>query len=229
MELFSKIFLTIHIAAGFSSIVLFWLPMFSKKGGNLHIKSGKLYVIAMWVVVGSAFLLSIKNVIIGQYVPAVFLGFLTLITSGPLWYAIAILDQKKGRTPEYKQKLFIFNLIVVISAIAMIIYGLNIDGSASILMFIFGGLGLTNIPGVVRYIRKSKNKHTWIQEHIIGMITTGVAAYTAFFVFGGQSFFSNIFDQGSMLAIIPWVTPGVLGTFANVYYSRKYAPKNATI
>jgi len=86
IKIFTSIFLTIHISAGFTSIVLFWLPMLSKKGGKLHVKSGKIYVYAMWVVVITAAMLSVKNVVIGAYGPAIFLGFLSLITSGPLWY-----------------------------------------------------------------------------------------------------------------------------------------------
>ncbi|MEM7160934.1 MAG: hypothetical protein AAF487_00710 [Bacteroidota bacterium] len=223
MEWIIKILLGIHITAGFTSIVIFWIPMLSRKGGKLHIKSGKLYVWAMWVVVCSAALLSIKNIIIGNYNSAIFLGFLTIITSGPLWYAIAILNQKKGRTPEYKQKLFYFNLSVVLCAIAMISYGFVIESGIKILMFIFGGLGLTSIPDVLRHLRGKEKKLTWIQEHLIGMISTGIAAYTAFLVFGGQQFFGQFFRGNSV--IILWTAPGVLGTIANFYFSRKYAAK----
>lgn len=221
MELLVRILLGIHVSAGFISIILFWLPMISIKGGTIHIKSGKLYVIAMWIVTITAGLLSIKNVLIGDYVEAVFLGFLSLITSGPLWYAIAVLDQKKGRTPAYKKKLFLFNSIVIIAALGMIVYGLMIDNSTRILMFIFGALGLTNTGDVIRYIRNEPSKLTWIQEHLAGMIATGIAAYTAFFVFGGRTLFDGLFP--GYYAIIPWVAPGVLGAIGTFFYTKKYA------
>jgi len=224
IKIFTSIFLTIHISAGFTSIVLFWLPMFSKKGGNLHVKSGKIYVYAMWIVVITAALLSLKNAVIGNYSSAIFLGFLSLITSGPLWYSIEILKMKKERTQAYKKKFFLFHLTVVITAILMIIYGFQ-NPSRNVLMFIFGGLGLTSTPELFRYLKGKKAKLTWIQEHIVGMITTGIAAYTAFLVFGGSQMFVNLF-QGNY-AIILWTAPGVLGTIANFYYSKKYAPKKA--
>ena len=225
MELFSKIFLTLHIAAGFTSIVLFWLPTLSKKGGDFHVKVGKLYVKAMWVVVITAMLLSIKNVIIGQIPPAIFLGFLAIITASPLWYAIAILDLKKGQSESYKRKLFYFNILIASYAIGMIIYGIQFEGSMRILMFIFGGLGLTAIPDIMKYLSKKPSRLTWIQEHLVGMFTTGIAAYTAFFVFGGQNFFRGIFT--GYWSILPWVAPGILGTIANFYFSNKYKPKEA--
>jgi len=226
MELFTKLFLFIHISAGFTSIVLFWIPMLSKKGGKLHIKSGKLYVWSMWVVVITAAVLSVKNVIIGEFDAAIFLGFLSLITSGSLWYSIAILKMKKGRTDKYKKKHFVYHLIVVISATLMIVYGILSGSNGSILMFIFGGLGLTSTPHLWRYLKKSESKLTWIQEHLVGMITTGIAAYTAFLVFGGQRMFGHIFT--GHYAIILWTAPGVLGTIANYYFSKKYASKTAT-
>ncbi len=224
IKIFTNIFLFIHVSAGFTSIVLFWIPVLSKKGGKLHIKSGKWYVIAMWVVVITAAILSVKNIFIKAYGPAIFLGFLSLITSGPLWYAIRILKMKKEKTAAYKKKMFIFNLILVIYAIFMILIGLR-NPSQNILMFIFGGLGLTSIPDVVRYLRGKSKNLTWIQEHLIGMITTGIAAYTAFFVFGGSRLFGDLF-QGK-LSIILWTAPGVLGTVANFYFSKKFGPKKA--
>lgn len=224
MEVFLKILLGLHVSAGFISIVLFWLPILSKKGGSFHMKTGKLYVIAMWIVTTTAALLSLKNFILGDYIQAVFLGFLSLITSGPLWYAIAVLDQKKGRTPSYKKKLFVFNITVITCAIAMIIYGLSIVNDTRILMFIFGALGLTSIGEVIKHLRNKPSQMTWIQEHLVGMITTGIAAYTAFFVFGGRTFFAGFFP--GYWAIIPWIAPGILGGIGNFLYIRKYAKKS---
>ena len=90
MEVLSKSLLAIHIFCGFCSIVLFWIPIFVKKGGNIHVKIGKAYVFLMWIVVLTAAILSIKNIIIGAYIMAAFLGFLSLITANPLWYGIAV-------------------------------------------------------------------------------------------------------------------------------------------
>ena len=33
-----------HIAIGFTILVVFWIPVLSKKGGRLHIAAGKVYV-----------------------------------------------------------------------------------------------------------------------------------------------------------------------------------------
>ena len=95
MEALDKIILFIHIAIGSISLLIFWIPVFTKKGGKLHNKAGKLYVYTMWIVVITAAFLSIINLLQKDYITAAFLGFLTLLTGHPLWYAVAILKHKK--------------------------------------------------------------------------------------------------------------------------------------
>ena len=95
MEFIVKTLLFLHVTFGFTSLVLFWLPVFLKKGGKGHFIIGKLYVVAMWIVVATAALLSVKNVIIGKYFMSAFLGFISLITANPLWYGMAILKKKQ--------------------------------------------------------------------------------------------------------------------------------------
>jgi hypothetical protein len=105
----------------------------------------------------------------------------------------------------------------------MILYNTFVLDGKHILMYIFGGLGLTVLPEIIRSLKGKSSGRNHIQEHAIGMVTTAIAAYTAFFAFGGREFFGEIFTGNLM--IIPWVLPGVLGTIANFYYGRKYASK----
>ncbi len=223
MEKLFSILLGIHVVAGFISIVIFWLPMLSKKGSRVHILSGKAYVYAMWIVVISAFILSVKNVFIGKYNSALFLGYLSLITAGPLWYGIAILRHKKGASASVIKIQLVLNIIILLLAVFMIGYNTFVLEGRHVLMYIFGGLGLTTVPEIKRGLKGKTRKRNFMQEHAIGMTTTAIAAYTAFFAFGGRNFMGDIFTGNWM--IIPWVLPGVLGTVANFYFGKKYATK----
>lgn len=223
MELFTRILLAIHVIAGFTSIFIFWLPMLTKKGGRIHKLSGKLYVYAMWVVTLSAMMLCVKNVVIEKYNSALFLGFLSFITAGPLWYGITILKHRNGPSIRLKKIQLALNIVILGMAVFMILYNTFVLDGRHILMYIFGGLGLTALPAIIRYSKGKTNGRNHIQEHAIGMVTTAIAGYTAFFAFGGRNFFGEIFTGNLM--IIPWVLPGVLGTIANIYCGRKYASK----
>lgn len=224
MDTISKALLTIHIFAGFSSLVLFWIPIFLKKGSDWHIKIGKIYMVLMWIVVISAAILSIKNIIIGSYIMASFLGFLALITANPLWYGIAILKNKNGLSLNYRKKHMTFNILITIAGLALLLFGIYLKGqNAGLLMIIFGILGLSTGKEVVSMYRNPKEKSNWIVEHIDGMLTSGIAAYTAFAVFGAGSFMENVF-QGYW-SILPWIMPTILGTIGLRYYKNKYIKK----
>jgi len=225
MEAILKLLLPIHIFAGFTSIIIFWIPIFVKKGSSLHIIVGKVYVILMWIVVISAALLSIENFINGRYIMAAFLGFLSLITANPLWYGIAILKHKKGLSSNYRKKHMYFNLLIVITGFLLIVYGIILKGqNEGLLMLIFGVLGISTGRDIYLMYKNHASKSNWISEHITGMLTSGIAAYTAFAVFGGANFFRGIL-QGSFLQILPWILPGILGGIGINYYKKGYMKK----
>jgi hypothetical protein len=224
MQTITSILLKLHVIAGFLSLVLFWIPLFTKKGGINHVKIGKAYLFLMWLVVISAALLSIKNIIIGDMISAAFLGFLTFITANPLWHGIAILNHKKGLTPSFRKKHLFFEMLVFIGGVLLLAYGIYLKGKgAGVLMIIFGLLGISNIRQIITQIKNPPQKANWFNEHVAGMLTTGIAAYTAFFAFGGRAFMGNIFT--GMWMIIPWVAPTVIGTFAIIYLRKYYDQK----
>lgn len=231
MQFIIKSLLFLHVSFGFTSLVLFWLPVFLKKGGKAHRVTGKLYVYAMWVVVGTAALLSVKNVIIGKYFMAAFLGFISLITANPLWYGMAILNKKKVKS-SLRGRMY-YEIAILIYSVALLsagFYGVWAGNSANILLFIFGGLGLTALPTILQLREADPAKTDKIKEHMIGLLTSGIAAYTAFFVFGGYTWMEKILP--GTWQVLPWVAPGVLGglgiTFGVKYFRKKGMIKDRT-
>ncbi len=226
MELIDKIVLPIHIVAGFISLVLFWLPIFVKKGGQLHIKIGWFYTYGMWVVVASAAILSVINTLQGDYFVALFLGYLTLITSMPLWYGISVLKFKKEvNLSMFRRKRLLHTLIVIVGAVN-VIYAMSVQfANGSMLLFIFGLLGVFDIRDARLSFEDYQSKIDPIKDHITGMLTTGIAAYTAFFAFGGRTWLGEIFT--GQLMIIPWVLPTIIGVVAIKWYTRKWVRKPA--
>ena len=181
MQLIFKALLALHIAAGFASLIIFWIPVFTRKGGINHVKLGKAYVWLMWVVVGTAAILSIKNLATGRTIMGAFLGFIALITANPLWYGIGILRNKQNPSKRFRAGHLAFRLTIVLAALALIGYGIALGGEgAAVLMFLFGALGLTDVPGVVKALRGTATHPQWFKEHIVAMCTSGIAAYTAF-------------------------------------------------
>lgn len=226
MDMIFKILLTIHVSFGCISLITFWIPIFTKKGGNLHIKVGKIYIFAMWIVVISAAILCMIRVSQGSYLSASFLGFLALLTSEPLWYAIVIIKHKKDIPDRVLGIRKVLTSAVCLSGATMVIWSLflGLEGM-SILLLIFGILGLTTAPVALRSYEKARIKSNWLADHLEGMIATGIAAYTAFLAFGGAMFLGDIFT-GPLVAI-PWVIPGIVGSISINILRRKMTKKES--
>lgn len=211
----------LHISTGFISLLLFWIPVIAPKGGKTHRLSGKAYAALMWIVVSTAALLSLKNAWIGDYQTAAFLGFISLITANSLWYAVAILKHKHEQQGRFAGLRLAFSATIVLSAAALVAYGIYLNGQGSaVLMFIFAGLGFTELPNLVNRLRAPHQRLPWLKEHIVGICSSGIAAYTAFFVFGGNQFFSAVLP--GYWAIVPWVAPGLIGTIGIRYAVQRF-------
>ena len=225
MGIFSQGLLFAHVIAGFISLVLFWVPVATRKGGVNHRKVGTWYVWGMWVVASSAFILSIENLIQGQINMAIFLGFLSLITARPLWLGIECLNSKKGVTPKYRIAHLGTSLVVAVAGAGLLFYGLSISSGFSVLMIIFGILGLTAAGEAVTLL-KSGSGHAykqWLDDHIANMCASGIAAHTAFLIFGARSFVSSV--DNAVFSIAVWVTPSIIGVIGIEYAKRRFGSK----
>lgn len=230
METAYKIILGTHIFFGSISLIVFWLPaVFTKKGGEWHNKIGRLYVNLMWFVVVSAGLLCIRNIIVGRLESAFFLGFLSLITAHPIWHGTAILNHKKTQPDSFIKLHMTFRAIIMLAAVGLIAYGiyLNTKGAMHPLFFIFGFLGLSDLPAWLKERKKPLENVNWLTEHLSGMIVSGIAAYTAFFAFGGRAMLGKILT--GYWQILPWVLPTIIGVIAIKYQKKKYEAKKANV
>mgnify|MGYP000435942374 CR=1 FL=1 len=224
MEILVKILLFVHVVAGFSSLVLFWIPAFTKKGGRTHNITGRWYVRGMWTVLITAALLSIKNFIMGNTEIAFLLGFLTILTMNPLWFGDTILKHKKGLSPTARKQYFYQNVVRFVASVGLTIYGVTVGvQNGGTLMIIFGIIGMSNVGLVIKLFKNTYQSQPWIMEHLHGMIVSGIAAHTAFLAFGGRSLLGELLTGQWM--IIPWVAPTVIGLITIKLLKRKYARK----
>ena len=135
---------------------------------------------------------------------------------------------KKQAPPRefYNRRRYLALGIVILGAInvAYALVSRFVDGT--MLLFLFGMLGITDIKKVLTSYDRYLETIDPLAEHIAGMLITGIAAYTAFFAFGGRTWFASILP--GQLSIIPWVAPTVLGVIAIRWYTRKWTKKPKT-
>lgn len=226
MDLLFRIILTFHIGSGFISLGLFFLPMFAKKGGKLHNITGRWYSHAMWGVVLSALALCSLRLLQGNPTQAVFLGYLALLTARPLYYGVAIIRNKQQ--PSRRLRLTDRCLRTALVVTGPLLVGLGMGwwspSSGYPLLIVFGALGFfTTIRSVVRDFRGTSKPYHWLEEHISGMLISAIAAFTAFFSFGGNRIFGDTFTGN--LQLVTWIAPTVLGVAAIRYHKWKLKRK----
>lgn len=229
MNSLSQALLILHVVAGCGALILFWIPIFVRKGGSLHRKVGLTYTTLMLLVTLSAIVLSIKNVYQGHMTEALFLGFLGFLTARPLLLGIESLKCKQALSHRYRMLYLVSSIVVATMGAGLIIYGVWANNTTSNLMYVFGTLGLLSLRSAYKLLQHPlKAKYAmWLEDHIENMCISGIAAHTAFIVVGAQSYIASYAQNYPMLNVAIWIAPTVIGIMGIEYFRRRYQRTSA--
>ncbi|NEU31788.1 DUF2306 domain-containing protein [bacterium LRH843] len=227
MEVFS-FFRLLHIIGGVTALLIFWIPMVTKKGGTIHKRIGWVYVWAMGIVSVSAFYMGTYRVFFDESADperisfSLFLIFIAILSGASAWYGIRVLRFKK-REGAHRHLVDLFvSVLLIISGIGIGVYGIRI-GSPLITYFPILGIFLGSIQ-LYYWLRKSFKKMHWYFEHLGGMIACCISTVTAFTVFGAPRLL-DIQSTNLFLWILPSLilVPVMIGF--SQYYRRKFHGK----
>lgn len=223
MNTFFQPLLMIHIACGSISLILFWLPIFSRKGGFNHRLIGRWYVRFMWGAVVTAALLAARQWLNSDTSSAIFFAFLCLLTARPLWVGIQALEQKHKLTAKYRIIYPLSSAMLVVAGAGLFLYAFqsSSNGSLVVLFYVFGAIGMFSVFDLVAYFKRSDEQRCKrrVTVHMANMCSSGIAAHTAFFAFGAQQIFPASFMDS--LGFIPWIVPSVIGLVGISWARRK--------
>lgn len=232
----------LHVVTGGLALLIFWVPMLSKKGNRTHRNYGEIFVYGMYAVSISGFIMTLlvladpigirkpernltfeeANDLAYQYrIFAGFLFMLSLLVFSNIRQSILVLNAKAERQILRSTQHIALLCFLGCSGIVVAVIGF----AQNILLFkIFSILSIVSSIGMLHYIFKPNLKpREWIIAHLGNIIGAGIAAYTAFFAFGGSRLFAA-FLSGN-LQVIPWVLPGIIGTIASIHLTKKYRKK----
>lgn len=221
-----------HIIGGFIGLVLFWIPIFSKKGGKAHRQMGKYWTWLAYVVLGSAFLglcLYIPGIIAAkaqpnEYAFLLFLGYLSIVAYIAVIYGVAVLKSKADAT---QMNTPFWNGVValsMLSSIFIIAFAFIFKPDTMPVLLALSPIGIMYGLQIRKYIQgKHGSPKAWLYEHLDSMLGAGIAFHTAFAVFG----ITRIFDIGleGYVAVIPWILPAAIGIPAQYLWKRHYQKK----
>jgi hypothetical protein len=238
MAVIHEIAFYLHVACGSCALLLFWVPVFTRKGKVDHKRFGRIFASAMYTVALSGATMASLDLIAplamhagtvnhanpevavtaGQIrASATFLLSLSILvftSTRQGWLAIV---HRADREPlRHPLHLGLCGLLIL-AGISLFITGMLFN---SILFMVFAVLEVVSGIGRLRYNLKAElAPKEWLIEHFNDLIGSGIGAYTAFFVFGGSRLLSGMLDNGSLIL---WVAPGVIGSIAIAVLSRRY-------
>jgi len=220
--LWMKVFLGIHIAAGFSAFLLAPVALMTAKGGKQHRLWGKFYLWSMGIVAATALPMAL-------YRPVLFLALVAVFSfyaSFSAWRVLELKDLSKSGSARPID--WVAGAITFVSSACLAGFGAfkpAIVQNMGIVAIVFGFIGMALAFGQLKsFIVKPKEKMFWWYTHLGNMIGSYIAAWSAFSVVTLSRFLGNKWYV--------WLWPTIVGVPAiamtTAYYKRKFAPKAKT-
>lgn len=208
--------LVLHIAGGTLGLICGSIATAVVKGNKMHLLNGKLFFYGMVVTAITALIISNLPGHVNLFLFAVGGFTLYMVTTG---YRIVWLK----RNSSYHLKPFTvvdyilagfgicFGLFLVILAIKGVMrqyFFALVPGVFGVICLIYAGLDYAMLAG------RQSVKEVWMRSHIMRMIGSLIAAYTAFLVVNIQI----------PMQWILWILPTVIGSVLITRFIKKYAP-----
>lgn len=241
MQLIHQILFISHIMFGVMALILFWVPIVSRKGSINHKRFGSIYKYIIYYVAFAGIAMAslvifdpitIKghlyqgenqaefiNGIRRFWVFFVYLGLINVICVRQGMLAL----QCKTNTSVLRTPLSLaIQIVFLLGGLALVYIGFVYS---STLQIVFGILGsILAIQNLRFAFTRALTAKRYLHEHLAGFIGSGIGAYTAFLTFGGRQLLSDI----GQWQLVFWIMPGVIGGFAISYYSKQFTAQKHT-
>ena len=225
MHLF-EIFIVLHVIAGTTGLIAFWVPIAARKGGKRHKSGGR---IACYGFIGAG-VLAIVMALWSLFVEpdripsfedrAAFAGllgwmmlFLGLLTIAFADYGIAVVQHARNRPALRSFRYQIVMASTFASGFWCAWYGLRIGQPTMIMVAAFGTVAMA-IQEV--FVWRPKVQPRWyVSEHFRALIGMGISAYTAFLSVGLIRLMPDqVFNP------LIWAGPSVVGVSLIIYFTH---------
>lgn len=190
-----EIIVVLHVLAGATGLICFWIPIAARKGGAAHRKWGRVASLAFM----AAGTLAVAMALLSLYGPEqrlpmitdrvlfrglfgwmmLYLGILTISFAD---YGLAVVRHRTNRSGLRTARHQLLFAAVAVSALNCGLYGLS---TGEPLMALVATIGLIAVATQLFYIwRPSVARGAHVPEHFRSLLGMGISAYTAFLSVG---------------------------------------------
>lgn len=211
-------FVTLHIVAGTVALITFWLAAALRKGSARHRLAGRVYLLAMLLVIASGVPLTLQRVLDGQPVSAAFLGYLLLLVTTSVWLSWrAIRD--RAQPARYLGPVYSV-LAIANPAAGLAVLWLGLERGSPLL----AGFSLVGILVGADMLRRRRVIPTqprwWLEEHYGAMVGNAAATHIAFLAIGLPRLLPVL--QGPTWFYLAWFGPVLMSIVAKVWLDRRH-------
>jgi hypothetical protein len=220
-----KFFLIIHVVAGATGLVMFWVPVIGKKGAINHRFWGKLFCWLMMVTASMALSMGVCTLrdpvathphllmepVMTQAVFGWMMIYLAVLTVSLAWHGLEVVRNKRDHRRNRSFFSVTLQVIVVILALNCAWQGIVI-GQPLLL-----GMPIIGVASAATNLWFSFTDHppgyAYLMEHVKALVGTGISVYTAFTAFGAVHLFPK-----AALSPVTWSIPLVIGVAIILYH-----------
>jgi hypothetical protein len=213
-----------HALIGTVALATFWAAALMKKGSPLHKGIGKVYLLAMIGVVLTAAPLAVAQALEGQWVGAIFLGYLVVLVSHACRLAWLSIQWKRDFDRYVGTGFKVSNVILAVTGLAVSVLGLMYSAWILVIFGLIGPLGALESRKLLR--NGPDSPKWWLKEHYGAMIGNGVATHIAFLQIGLMRLIPEL--GGTMVQHLAWFGPLALSFVAASWLDRRYMRPRTT-
>ena len=226
MDTFYRLLVSAHGLVGLVALVTFWLAAAAKKGSPLHLRTGKVYMIAMIGIILTATPMATIIALRGHALNALFLFYLSIITATGVWQGWRAVKRKRDQAAYRSGPYAAIAVLNLLAAVTVFVAG---QRGGNVLLMAFSAIGAINgVQMLVRRARPLAETRWWLREHFGAMIGCGVATHVAFLSIGLNRLIAAAgLHAPSWFGMVGWFLPLALSIVVGIRLNRKYFPKRA--
>jgi uncharacterized membrane protein len=222
MTFFFQLVLGLHIGAGILALLVFWVPLVTKKGGTTHRRVGWIYVVAASTVAVTG-MVSCTHLIgdgrPGRVRAGVFLAYVGVLAGASAQLGMRAL-RMKARTHASRAAVDLLPPVLLIAGgVALAAFGILHD---RVLYVLFAALGVWQGLTHLRFwLTPPSHGRQWFLAHMSAMGTSCITTVTAFVVVNAQRLGTRTFN------LTLWAAPIALLGIGLGLWRRSYAKRFA--
>ena len=225
-----------HIVVGFAGLTAWWVPILTAKGGAIHKRLGKVFVLTAYVIGTTAVLSPMLHMasarlsgvawteILEEAWFLVLLGYLGIFTFDAAHYGVRVLRTRCEPEQLGTPFLFILTWLMMAGSGIVALHGVVFWTQTSIIMLLLSPIGVLQGLEQRKYVaRRPALRKPWFYAHMDAMLGAGIAFHTAFLVFGSRI----VFDYSVLGSFnwVPWILPGLIGGIGGGVWKKAYMRK----